>query len=220
MKEQIKKLRELNNRLDKKLLPENDKILTDIIIYLRVADISEQQQELVRNDLLEMVLSAQDRGENIDTVIGEDYKDFCDNIIANLPHQSKKEKLLGFLDTIFLCITILGVINIIISKETILIIKNLFFGEPINLNLSISIGTIITFAVIIAAAFIIVNVICKSAFKETNKLYLFLIGSSITAFIIFLAWIGRSVLFTVNIFAACAFVIIAYIIHRILASYY
>lgn len=101
MNKQTNELNRLNNELDKQLNAENDKVLTDIICYMRIANISEYNQEVIRQDLLEMVLSAQKRGENIQTVIGEDYKVFCDNIIASLPPQSIKEKIFGFLDTIF-----------------------------------------------------------------------------------------------------------------------
>lgn len=221
MNKQTKELNRLNNELDKQLNAENDKALTDIICYLRAANISEYNQEVIRQDLLEMVLSAQKRGENIQTVIGEDYRVFCDNIIATLPPQSIKEKILNFLDTVFLCAFILGIIHIITSRDTILFIRNLITGEPLNFQISVSIGSVIAYALIVAAAFIIVQVICKTSFKQEkkeNKVKLFVIGAGIMAIFLFLAWIGRDTLFTVNIFAACASVLVLYIAHKILAK--
>ncbi|MDD3409068.1 MAG: hypothetical protein PHX85_05500 [Methanobacteriaceae archaeon] len=222
MNKQTKELNRLNNELDKQLNAENDKVLTDMICYLRVANISEYNQEVIRQDLLEMVLSAQKRGENIQTVIGEDYKVFCDNIIASFPPQSIKEKFSGVLNTVFLCTSVLGIINIITSRDTIFLIRNMITGEPLNFQISVSIGSVITYGMIIAAAFIIVHVICKTSFKHAkkeNKIKLFIVGAGIMAIFLFLAWIGRDSLFTVNIFAACATVLVLYIAHKILARH-
>jgi DNA-binding ferritin-like protein (Dps family) len=80
MNKQVKQLKRLNNKLEEQLNEENREAYTDIICYLRVANISEYNQEIIRQDLLEMVLSAQERGENIQTVIGEDYRTFCDGV--------------------------------------------------------------------------------------------------------------------------------------------
>lgn len=220
MNKQTKELNRLNNELDKQLDAENDKVLTDMICYLRVANISEYDQEVIRQDLLEMVLSAQKRGENIKAVIGEDYKVFCDNIIASIPPQSIKEKFMGVLSTVFLCTSILGIINIITSKDTIFLIRNIITGEPLNFQIAVSIGSLITYGMIIVAAFMIVRVICKTSFKHAkkeNKVKLFIIGAGIMAIFLFLAWIGRDTLFTMNIFASCVLVLVLYIAHKILA---
>jgi len=219
MNKQTKDLNQLNNELDKQLYAENDKVLTDMICYLRVSNISEYNQEGIRQDLLEMVLSAQKRGENIQTVIGEDYKVFCDNIIASLPPQSIKEKILGFLNTILLCTFILGIINIITSRDTILLIRNMITGEPLNFQIAVSIGSLITYGIIIVAAFIIVHVICKTSFKnekEESRVKTFSVGAGIMVIFLFLAWIGRETLFTINIFVACALILALYLAHRIL----
>lgn len=226
MNKQTKELNRINNELDKQLNAENNRVLTDMICYLRVANISEYNQEVIRQDLLEMILSAQKRSENIQTVIGEDYKVFCDNIIASMPPQSIKEKILGVLDTIFLCTSILGAINIITSRDTIFLIRNIITGEPLNFQIAVSIGSLISYGIIIAASFCIVHLICKTSFKrvkkkKTNKVKTFSIGAGIgaglMAIFLFLAWIGRDTLFTVNIFAACALVVVLYLAHRILA---
>lgn len=221
MNKQVKELNRLNNKLEEQLNEENSEAYTDIICYLRVANISEYNQEIIRQDLLEMVLSAQERGESIQTVIGEDYRAFCDNIIASLPSRSLKEKILEFLDILFLGTSILGTIHIIFSKDTISLIRNALSGEPLNFQIGVSVGSLIAYCIIIAASFIIVQAICKTSFKpekKRNKVMYFFIGVGIMAFFLFLAWIGKDVFFTINIFAACAFVLVSYITHRILSS--
>lgn len=225
MNKQVKQLKRLNNKLEEQLNEKNREAYTDIICYLRVANISEYNQEIIRQDLLEMVLSAQERGENIQTVIGEDYRTFCDNIIASLPSRSVKEKILEFLDILLLCTSLLGAIYIIFSKDTISLIRNALSGEPLKFQIGISIGSLIAYCIIIAASIIIVHAICKTSFKpekKRNKVRDFFIGGfiggGIMAFFLLLARIGKAVLFTVNIFAACAFVLALYITHRILST--
>ena len=169
MNKRVKELNRLNNKLDEQLNEENREAYTNMICYLRVANISEYNQEIIRQDLLEMVLSAQERGENIQTVIGEDYRAFCDNIIASLPPRSVKEKILEFLDILLLCTSLLGTIYIIFSKDTIFLIRNAVSGEPLNFRISVSVGSLIACCIIIAAAIIIVHAVCKTSFKPEKK---------------------------------------------------
>lgn len=63
MNRKTKELNRSNNALDQQISPENREAFTDMICYLRGAKISAYHQELVRYDLTEMVLSAQQRGE-------------------------------------------------------------------------------------------------------------------------------------------------------------
>lgn len=97
MNRKTKELNRSNNALDQQISPENREAFTDMICYLRGAKISAYHQELVRYDLTEMVLSAQQRGEKIREVIGEDYKGFCDNVIASLPPETRRQRIIDFL---------------------------------------------------------------------------------------------------------------------------
>ena len=47
-----------NNQREKELTKENNQVLTDMVVYLRGSDLSDYNQELVREDLIEMVLDA------------------------------------------------------------------------------------------------------------------------------------------------------------------
>lgn len=221
MNRQTKELMQANNQLDEKLNDENSRVLTDIICYLRVANISEYHQEIVRQDLLEMILSAQERGEDIETVIGEDYKAFCDNIIANLPHQNIKERIFEIFNIVFLCTAILGIISIITS----LFSTN---WEIFDFNIVVSVGWLVSYAIIIAVAFVIVQVVGKTSVesgkrvdksKVMNFFRSFLIGACTMAICLVIAWIGRNAYFTMNIFIACGFVLLMYIIHRFFTRY-
>ena len=218
MNRQARELNRINNELDKQLNAQNNKVMEDIIGYLRGANISEYNQELIRQDLLEMFLSAQKRGENIQNVISEDYKVFCDNVIASLPPRKTKERVLEFIGTIFLCTSILGAINIIISKDTMALLRNLITGEPLNFQISVSVGALIAYPFVIAAALIIFHYVAKTSFspeKKAKKVTCFSIAGVI-AILTLIYWTGRATFFTVNIFVACAIVLMLYIAHRLI----
>lgn len=228
MKTKTKTLNQENNELDKRLTKENNVVMIDMICYLRVANISEYNQEVVRQDLLQMALSAQERGEDIKTLIGGDYKSFCDEVIAALPQKSQKERVLDFIDTFLLSTSILGAIHIVMSKETIDLIHNAVTGQQLNFQMPISLGNLLSYAIILATAFLIVHVIGKNSLKpekknNQSKPKKFIIGGAIgggvMAVFLIIAWIGRQTLFTVNIFAAFIFIVGLYIAHKLLQKF-
>ncbi len=225
MNKETKKLNQLNNVLDKKLNKANDDALTDIMCYLRVANISEYHQEIVRHDLLEMVLSAQERNEDIQTVIGEDYKVFCDDVIASLPPKTFKEKLYELLDIVSFSTAILGIITLVMSSETYNLIKDILNGNPQNFQLSLSIFQVISYFAIIIIAYLLVQTFLGKSLEhkaETKHKLIkaFIKGTSFMALLLLLAWIWKKTLLTVNIIAMLLIVILAYLIHKLLSNAY
>jgi len=228
MKTEAKILNQENNELDKRLTEENNVVMTDMVCYLRLANISEHDQEVVRHDLLQMVLSAQERGEDIKTLISEDYKSFCDEVIAALPQKSQKERVIDLIDILLLSTSILGGIHIVLSKETMELIYNAVTGQQLNFQISISVGNLLSYVIIIATAFLIIHVIGKNLLKpeekhNQSKLKRFIIagaiGGGLMAVFLIIAWVGRQILFTVNVFAACVFIIGLYIAHKLLQKF-
>lgn len=216
-----KQLNKLNNLLDKQIQDENQEIFTNMICYLRGANISEYDIEVVRQDLTEMVLSAQKRGDNIASVVGDDYKQFCDDVIANLPPKTWKQKTIDIADIICSGISILLLINILISEEFRTMIKNLSNGEPNNFNISFSVGTIATMLFIIIMATFITKLILKNVFREEIKkkrIIVFILYFAFMCFLVGVMLIGKSTMITMNIFIALICVIVFFILHKILAS--
>lgn len=218
MNKRIKELNRINNELDKQVKKENDDAMTDIVCYLYGANISSYDQEMVRRDLLEMVLSAQDRGEGIKSVIGEDYKSFCDNIITSLPPRSIKERILEFLDIILICTYIFFGINIVILffMDNL---TNIIEKRAISFKLNFSGGVFIMYGISIVIIFLILQFIFKTAFRPQNKKDLigyFLIQLAILSIFVGIAWIFKNTLFQVHILAAAAFIFILYVVHLFL----
>jgi len=215
-----KKLNKLNNELDKQIAKENQEDFTNMICYLRGANISEYDQELVRQDLTEMLLSAQNRGESIHSVFGEDFKAFCDDVIASLPEKTRKQKLAESFNIACWGLSILGFIGIVTAKETIFLIRDFFLGKELHFHIAVSFGMVLRMGITFAAAVIIVEAIIKNSFKKTNTknrgIMGALAGGGMMAIFLLSAWFGKGTLFTVNIFIALAVVLIVYAAHKLL----
>ncbi|MBN7773842.1 hypothetical protein [Clostridium aminobutyricum] len=166
---EVKKLRRLNNEIGKKLTKENGIIMTDMVCYIRGSGLSEKNQELIRQDLLEMALSAQERKEPFSAVVGEDYKGFCNEIISSMPQMTTKEKIVEYVDTFLLCGSIVVAISTLLSSDAIRIFRNMVKGGTADFTVSYSLGTIILDLIIIAFSVGIVHYICKSSFELTQK---------------------------------------------------
>ena len=71
MNKTTKQLLEENNQREKELSPDNQKVLTDIVAYLRGSSTPILQQEQVRRDITEMLLEGEVRGQSAQTIIGQ-----------------------------------------------------------------------------------------------------------------------------------------------------
>jgi len=166
MNKETKKLLKENNQREKLLTPVSQAAMTDIVVYLRGRDLSEYHQEEVRRDIQEMVLEAEGRGETMETVIGEDYKTFCDEIVSAFPPRSQKEKILEQMDIL---LTTLGILLVI------WLVKSLISGGLAG-PLTLTLGQFISWVVILAVAEAIVWWVTRTAFdqpKETGKVKTF-----------------------------------------------
>ena len=222
MKKETKELLKKNNENEKNILEENDEIYTNMIVYLRGANISEYNQEKVREDLIAMILDGQERGDDIQKVIGENYKEICDEIIAEIPKKTVKENVMYALMLTLDIVWIVGIISVI---------KTLIFMLAQNskdMTFVFSLGDLISWGMIVFVAYLVVYYICSTTFREkereTNKVLSFIIIWFICC-IILCAIILPSLLIKVTIFsvhigvAALIFGAI-FVISRIMASRY
>ncbi len=162
MNKKTRNILKANNKREEIINKENDVILTDIICYLRGANISEYNQELVRADLIEMIIDGQERGENIEQVIGQNYKEICDDIINEFPKKTLKEKILESISISFSCMWILGIIWLVMQSITAIV-------KHQDLNFILSVGDIVNAILIIAIANIFVTYICKTSLNKSDK---------------------------------------------------
>lgn len=163
MNKKTKRLLENNNCREKALSQESQAVMTDLVVYLRGQNISMYHQEEVRGDIQEMVLEAENRGETIAQVIGEDYQSFCDEIVAALPPRTRKERVLDALETLLPAIAILAALWVGFSLLTAAI-----QGGSL-LRLSLSLGQGLMYAVILFAAWALVTYVCRTSFRRGNE---------------------------------------------------
>ena len=123
MDKKTRALQKQNNKNAKLLSKDSRAVFDDITVYLYTANVSFYNQAIVRRDVAQMLLEADERGEYARDVVGGDYRSFCDNIISELPELTSRERKLGFIGEIFTTIAALLVLWLAFY------FINLFFGD-------------------------------------------------------------------------------------------
>lgn len=65
MNKLTKELLKKNNSAEKAIFDENKEIYTNMITYLRGSDLTDYNQEVVREDIIELIIDGQQRGDDI-----------------------------------------------------------------------------------------------------------------------------------------------------------
>ena len=160
MSREAKALKKENNELEKQLSKETEDIQTDMVVYIRSANISELDQERVRRDITQMLIDGEARGESAADVIGGDYKAFCDEIIAEIPKLSRAKRVLTAVRDTLPALMMLFAIWAAFS-----VIKQIINGQTWYIT-PLSISDIITGAALLIAATLIVVYITKNSFDS------------------------------------------------------
>lgn len=219
MTKQCKELLKYNNKREKEINKINERIYTDMIVYLRGSDMTEYNQELIREDLITMILEGQERGDDIEKVIGNNYKDICDEIIETMPKKTKLQKLGSVIETTLASIWILGAISIIKT-----LIGNLFNHEE-SWNFILSIGDLINMLIIILLANFIVNYVCKTAFQYSDKnkvltfIKVWIVSIAISGTMIMCSYYLDYTIVHISLILAALIVGIIFILDKILCRY-
>lgn len=165
----------------KKLKGDYDKCFSNLALYIR-CELTEEDGEEVINDVLEILLGAQSRNEDVHSVIGDDYKTFCDDIINSYRENYKFYFLREIIDMIpvffkmllfFISLDILTNINFKNFSFYNLRLTN--YNLTLQPFLSCIIGVIISLFIIK----ILVNNSSKQLFIKTFLLQLVAISISI-----------------------------------------
>ena len=163
MSKRAKQLLRENNELEEQIRDEAARAaLTDMIVYIRSANISAYNQELVRRDIWQMIADGERRGESVEEIIGGDYKAFCDSVIAELPQLSPAERLLSQLrDTLLSAVVLLAIWLAFDILEQLI--------KPGTLPyLTVTVGNAVSALLILAAAFMLVGGI-ETRFRAGRK---------------------------------------------------
>jgi len=154
-----------NYELSKKLTPKNDEIYTNIVCYLRTSGLDELEAEEIIHDILGMFLEAQERGEELEQVIGDDYQAFCDSIIeAAQPKRFTWRKLFSNLEIVVYSIVILMSIDLVF-----IYLPQMIREGRLILDFRVSLGFLIQSAIVFLAAVLIVKYVGKTSFKDLKE---------------------------------------------------
>lgn len=165
MNKVARKLRDENNELELGLSKEANDVMTDIVVYIRSANISDLNQEIVRRDIDEMLLEGERRGQSVAEVIGDDYKAFCDSVICEVPQLTPLQRFATLvLDAL------LGIIIMLAIWTVFAPLRQLSSGGAWYI-VTVRTSDLIEGIAIIAAAFFIVGYICKNAFKPKKAVF-------------------------------------------------
>ncbi|SIR32000.1 Protein of unknown function [Bacillus cereus] len=101
-----KEMVKLNNEKRKLLTAENEAAYGDMLVYLRISNVPEQQMEELLLEILDHLIEAQAENKNAYDIFGDDLQSYCDELISALPTQTKLEKtsLIGFIISLLLAI--------------------------------------------------------------------------------------------------------------------
>lgn len=210
MSREARVLRDENNELEKQLDDKTNDILTDIVVYIRSANISDIDQENVRRDITQMLIDARGRGENADDVIGGDYKAFCDAIIAEIPKLSAKQRVMTAIRDTLPALGLLIGIWVVFSVAEQIINGETWYVTPV------SVTDILGGAAMLILATLIVVYITKNSFNAKPAALVCLI-LLITAVVLCAALLlPNRIIFSPNIAADAALVIVIFAAHKII----
>ncbi|MBU3135322.1 hypothetical protein KPL39_03465 [Clostridium gasigenes] len=195
--------RKENFKLSKGLMEENNRIFTDIVCYLRVSNISEEEQEEIISDILRMFLDWQEEDKSVESMVGKDYKKFSENIISAIqPKKSMLKTIKGYLGIIGEGFCIMFTIDFIFLYFPKFVKGNFEFNFTYDYTLAMLLRALIT----VTIACIFIQYIGKNTFeiskKQFSKLANFIFGCSLgglMVLLILLSKLNHIVIFSVNI---------------------
>lgn len=212
-----KKTRELlreNNLLEEQLGHEYRSVLTDIVVYLRSADITFLRQERIRRDITDMFFDGEQRGDSVRDIIGRDYKSFCDDIIDETPKRNFRQKILSVTGDGCLYLSVLLSLWLAAGAAAFLA------GSSDRPYLTMTVGNVVNLAIFLFAAVFLVEFISKNSFRTELLRKPFVWGLTAAALAVGIAAgvFLRAELFTVHIAVAAAVVVLFFILHKIISS--
>ncbi|MEG0275162.1 MAG: hypothetical protein RR690_08535 [Longicatena sp.] len=134
----LRALRKENRQLVKKLDYINKPIYLDIVMYLLKSRLYAEKIEETQQDILCIMLDAQEQGISFDTKLGVHVKTFCDEIIQNSKRKTVFESVLEFLQiiAIYILVFIIGVW--MMTPDFLSKLRLLFTSQDVLLQAKIS----------------------------------------------------------------------------------
>ena len=209
-----KQLMRENNAFERALSPEFNQVLTDMVVYLRSAPVSEYNQELVRRDIGRMFLDAQRRGDSPADVIGEDYRQFCDQVLAEVPRLTVRERVLDSLSTSLVCLGVWGVIWLVNRG-----VRGLFLSDGTAAgswpDIPVTVGDLLVTVLILAAAGYLFHAFSRAAFSNSYTGLFFKVFLILAALLV-VGWVFDSRLVYLHFGIVLAGIALCFVLGKVL----
>ncbi|MGV3487510.1 MAG: DUF1129 family protein [Tuberibacillus sp.] len=132
----VQQLIEENNQKRKQLTKDNEEYYSEMLVYLRFHfTLSERHTEELLMELLDHLLDGQAQGKSAQELFGDDPKAYCDEMIEQLPKESKRNVMWFGLYISLLIISIFtfvnGIFDILFSFIKPDAIKPQYYGSVI-----------------------------------------------------------------------------------------
>ena len=211
MNKATKQLLEENNRRGEQLTPENQKILVDIVAYLRGSSASTYQQELVHRDILDMLQEGEARGQTAAQVIGEDYQAFCDEILTELPKRNMKQHIVYALSTVTLSAA--GLLSIWLVFR---LFEAPFQNSHFTPWLPMTLGQLLGGIMLIAYSYGLVEHICRNSFEDRDPSRLQVISFFVCIGLFFIFCVSlQQIMFYLHAGIAALLIAVLFLIYKI-----
>lgn len=221
MKKSVKNLMRENENLEKEIHNEDSiKALTDIVVYLRGSRISMLDQEKVRKDIVEMLIDGEKRGQDIREIIGDDFKEFCDNVISEIPKKSNLQVMIeNFGDALW------G-LDMLLFIRLIFVLLSQITNHTFISAFPVRLGEMITGIVILVTAVALVQWICRNSFEgddaEKDRKYTIIavfIAMFLTGFCIVMNLFVKVELFMIHPIVIIAIIVLIAILCKVIEYY-
>ncbi len=90
---------ELNNKKRELLTSENEAAYGDMLVYLRISNVPQQQMEELLLEILDHLIEAQAENKSAYDIFGNDLQSYCDELISAFTNPNKVRK--NFFNWIF-----------------------------------------------------------------------------------------------------------------------
>ena len=137
--------------------------MTEIVAYIRSANISEREQEMIIRDIMAMLAAGEREGRSAAEIIGDDPHAFCDEVIAAVKQGLE---------------TVCKVLLVLLALEGVRLVFSFlghFAMEGTWPYVNISLGGVIGSVVLSLGAFIIYDYISKKERTHDTKIKLILV---------------------------------------------
>ena len=209
-----KQLMRENGAFERQLDPAFNAVLTDMVVYLRSAPVREYDQELVRRDIGQMFLEAQLRGERPEAVIGGDYKQFCDQVLAEVPRLTVRERVLDSLSTSLVCLGAWGVIWLVNRG-----VRGMFFSDSAITggwpDIPVTVGDLLVTVLILAAAGYLFHAFSRAAFSNSYTGLFFKVFLILAALLV-VGWVFDSPLGYLHFGTVLAGIVLCFVLGKVL----